>query len=76
MLELFSNHFVSNVYFSIAHSWSGRHRESLGGGADGAQPGGMAAADSREGQSTDRERGHRSAQQKAQETGSNNSEHS
>ena len=25
---------------------SGRHRESLGGGADGAQPGGMAAADS------------------------------
>lgn len=55
---------------------SGRHRESLGGGADGAQPGGMAAADSREEQSTDRERGHRSAQQKAQETGSNNSEHS
>jgi len=29
-----------------------------------------------EGQSTDRERGHRSAQQKAQETGGNNSEHS
>ena len=35
---------------------SGRHRESLGGEADGAQPGGMAAADSREEQSTDRER--------------------